>query len=148
MGRDTRRCEATTGLGTPYAAGLPYGNPMAPQLEEPPGKSATEIGVATFGPQYVETLVVEVTTRALKAAWYQKWQVQRRLRPEEFGGRVHNHVTHQVDATKGKSYPFNLGEFNKLADTASPPDPASVLGRIFEHNRLQNANRRQSVGVP
>ncbi|MGH7849153.1 MAG: vanadium-dependent haloperoxidase, partial [Thermodesulfobacteriota bacterium] len=30
----------------------------------------------------------EVSTRALKAVWYQKWLVHRRLRPEEFGGRV------------------------------------------------------------
>ena len=28
------------------------------------------------------------TNRALKAAWYQKWSVHRRLRPEEFGGRL------------------------------------------------------------
>ncbi|MGH7844768.1 MAG: vanadium-dependent haloperoxidase, partial [Candidatus Binatia bacterium] len=25
--------------------------------------------------------------------WYQKWYVHRRLRPEEFGGRVHHHLT-------------------------------------------------------
>jgi hypothetical protein len=30
----------------------------------------------------------EVSTRALKAVWFQKWFVHRRLRPEEFGGRV------------------------------------------------------------
>jgi membrane-associated phospholipid phosphatase len=28
---------------------------------------------------------------ALKAAWYQKWMVHRRLRPEEYAGRVHHH---------------------------------------------------------
>ena len=27
---------------------------------------------------------------SLKAAWYQKWYVHKRLRPEEFGGAVHN----------------------------------------------------------
>lgn len=175
MGRETRRCEAAPGLGTPYAAGLPYGNPMAPRLEDPAifpadyppgapppvppapppglGKSATQIGIATFGPQHVETLVVEVTTRALKAAWYQKWQVHRRLRPEEFGGRVHNHVLRQVAPPKGKAYPFDLGEFDNLthlspATRANPPAPTSVLGRIFAHNRLQNTNRRRSLCVP
>jgi hypothetical protein len=35
------------------------------------------------------TLVTEVATRALKAAWYQKWFVHRRLRPEAFGGLIH-----------------------------------------------------------
>ncbi len=29
----------------------------------------------------------------MKAAWYQKWAVHRRLRPEEFGGRIHNHLS-------------------------------------------------------
>ena len=28
-----------------------------------------------------------------KASWYHKWSVHRRLRPEEYGGRVHNHKT-------------------------------------------------------
>jgi hypothetical protein len=31
----------------------------------------------------------EVATRALKAQWFQKWFVHRRLRPEAFGGLVH-----------------------------------------------------------
>lgn len=30
---------------------------------------------------------------ALKAAWYNKWAVHRRLRPETFGGRVYNTLT-------------------------------------------------------
>jgi hypothetical protein len=33
-----------------------------------------------------------VATRALKAVWFQKWLVHRRLRPEVFAGRVHFHV--------------------------------------------------------
>ena len=31
----------------------------------------------------------EVATRALKATWHKKWQVNRRVRPEEWGGLVH-----------------------------------------------------------
>jgi hypothetical protein len=42
-----------------------------------------------FGPSQLLTLLGEVSVRAHKAVWYQKWQVHRRLRPEEFGGRVH-----------------------------------------------------------
>jgi hypothetical protein len=38
---------------------------------------------------------------ALKAAWFQKWLVHRRLRPEEFAGRIHNRKT---DAA---NYPIN-----------------------------------------
>lgn len=42
-----------------------------------------------FGPSQLLTLLGEVSVRAHKAVWYQKWQVHRRLRPEEFAARVH-----------------------------------------------------------
>jgi len=40
--------------------------------------------------------LARVTTAALKAAWFQKWLVHRRLRPEEFGGRIHHTRTRRV----------------------------------------------------
>jgi len=52
--------------------------------------SETQTGFGTFGPPFLFTILVEGCTRALKAVWYQKWFVHRRLRPEAFGGRVHN----------------------------------------------------------
>ena len=55
--------------------------------------SANQVGFGTFGPPHVLSLVTEVATRALKAVWFQKWSVHRRMRPEEFGGRVHLHLT-------------------------------------------------------
>lgn len=63
--------------------------------------SATQDGFGTFGGPHVLTLVTEVATRALKAVWFQKWFVHRRLRPEEFGGLVHNVRTGRA------SYPIN-----------------------------------------
>jgi hypothetical protein len=53
--------------------------------------SRTQDGFGTFGPPHILTLVTEVATRALKAVRFQKWGVHRRLRPEEFGGRIHVH---------------------------------------------------------
>ena len=44
---------------------------------------------ATFGDAHILSLLPEVATRALKAVWYQKWFVHRRLRPEAYGGLVH-----------------------------------------------------------
>jgi len=35
--------------------------------------------------------------RALKAVWFQKWFVHRRLRPEAFGGRIHVRKRHLAD---------------------------------------------------
>jgi hypothetical protein len=65
--------------------------PIDPGL--PPANSRNQYGFVEFGPPHVLSLVAEVATRALKAVWAQKWFVHRRMRPEEFGGRVHNHLT-------------------------------------------------------
>jgi hypothetical protein len=51
--------------------------------------AATQVGFGTFGGPHILSLVTEVATRALKAQWYQKWVVHRRLRPEAYGGLVH-----------------------------------------------------------
>ncbi len=66
------------GMGAPFDPGNPYVT------------SATQIGFGTFGGPHLLTLVTEVATRALKAVWYQKWLVHRRLRPEAMGGLVHH----------------------------------------------------------
>jgi hypothetical protein len=47
-----------------------------------------QVGFATFGLTHIVTMLAEVSTRAHKAGWYQKW-AQLRLRPEEFASRVH-----------------------------------------------------------
>jgi hypothetical protein len=46
-------------------------------------------GFVTFGAANILDLVTSVGNAALRAVWYQKWSVHRRLRPEAFGGRVH-----------------------------------------------------------
>jgi hypothetical protein len=71
------------------------GNPY-----DPPGTamdSRTQSGFATFGPTHLLQAVPEVLARALRAVWWQKWGVHRRLRPEEFGGRVDNWLTARRD---------------------------------------------------
>jgi hypothetical protein len=74
-------CLILLGMGAPLDPGNPY------------LRSAKLDGFGTFGDPHILSLVTEVATRALKAVWYQKWFVHRRLRPEAFGGRVHNHLT-------------------------------------------------------
>jgi hypothetical protein len=54
--------------------------------------SKTQDAFAQCGGPHILSLVTEVATRALKAVWYQKWFVHFRPRPEEYGGRVHNHL--------------------------------------------------------
>lgn len=65
----------------------------------------TQDGFATFGPPHILTLVTEVATRALKAVWYQKWGVHRRLRPEEFGGRIQVHLVEDPGRYSGMINP-------------------------------------------
>ncbi len=69
---------------TPPKPPFDPGNPYVHSLKQD--------GFGTFGGPHILSLVTEVATRALKAVWFQKWGVHRRLRPEEFGGRIHVHL--------------------------------------------------------
>jgi hypothetical protein len=82
-------CLILMGLGAPVDSGNPY------------LKSNTMDSFGTFGGPHILSLVTEVATRALKAVWFQKWNVHRRIRPEGFGGRIHNHLTGRAN------YPIN-----------------------------------------
>lgn len=58
--------------------------------------SKTQDGFCTFGAPFVLDLVARVANPGLRAAWFQKWALHRSLRPEAYGGRVHNHLTGAV----------------------------------------------------
>lgn len=73
-------CLILLGQGTRIDPGLPLYD------------SRVQAGFAQCGGPHILSLVCEVATRALKAVWYQKWFVHHRLRPEEFGGHVHNNL--------------------------------------------------------
>jgi hypothetical protein len=82
----------------------PYLNPTNPYKT-----AKVETGFATFGAPHICCLLGAACQDALKAAWYQKWSIHRRLRPEEFGGRVHQ--------TKlgAASYPIHKDLLNSAA---------------------------------
>ena len=73
-------CLILLSIPAPFDPGNPYVD------------SRTQDGFGTFGPPHILTLVTEVATRALKAVWFQKWYVHRRLRPEVFAGRIEVHL--------------------------------------------------------
>lgn len=75
-------CLILLGMRTPVDNGNPYKTPHP--------NAGNQIGFGTFGPPHILSLVCEVATRALKAVWWQKWFVHRRLRPEAYGGLVHH----------------------------------------------------------
>jgi hypothetical protein len=86
------------GAGAPFDDGNPYnGNP-------------SQAGFGTFGGPHIATLLCEVSTRALKAVWYQKWFVHRRLRPEVQAARVHRTLF------AGAGYPVHADILNSFND--------------------------------
>jgi hypothetical protein len=68
-----------------------------------------EAGFATFGAPHICCLLGTACEAALLAAWFQKWLVHRRTRPEEFGGRV------QQVKVGGRSYPIHSDLINSAA---------------------------------
>jgi hypothetical protein len=87
--------------GNPYGVILDGGAGRARNLTLDPDGAVAQVGFGTFGGPSAITIVSEPATRALKNEWYQKWLVHRKLRPEEFGGRV------EVARLGRKSYPFH-----------------------------------------
>jgi membrane-associated phospholipid phosphatase len=65
------------GMGAPVRSGSPYKT------------SSNQGAFVTFGGPDILARVADVSQSALKAAWFHKWRIHRRLRPEVFGGRVH-----------------------------------------------------------
>ena len=79
---------------------LSYG-PAALSQTNPYLRSLTQTGFATFAAQHILDFVARAARAANLAGWFQKFLVHRRLRPEAFGGRVHNLLMGAAD------YPVN-----------------------------------------
>jgi hypothetical protein len=82
----------------------PYLNPTNPYKS-----TKVQSGFATFGAPHICCLLGTACESALLAAWFQKWLVHRRTRPEEFGGRVHQM------ATGSAKYPIHSDLMNSAA---------------------------------
>jgi hypothetical protein len=85
-----------------------YGN-AALSPDNPYLHSSTQAGGITFGTMHQLDLVSRAPNEALRASYFQKWLVHRKLRPEAFGGRIHNHVTGAA------SYPIHSDILNSGA---------------------------------
>ena len=86
------------GAGAPFDEGNPY------------NANPSQAGFGTFGGPHIATLLCEVSTRALKAVWFQKWFVHRRLRPEVHAARVHRTLH------AGAGYPVHSEILTSLSD--------------------------------
>ncbi|HEY0602292.1 MAG TPA: vanadium-dependent haloperoxidase [Herpetosiphonaceae bacterium] len=81
---------ARTGLAF---SGDPKFSPGAYDAGNPYLSYTKQSGFGTFGNADLQVRIAKAAQYALDHAWYQKWLVHRRLRPEEFGGRIHNNKT-------------------------------------------------------
>jgi hypothetical protein len=65
--------------------------------DNPYPTTSNQGGGITFGNNRVLSLLYEVSVLASKAVFYQKWIVHRTLRPEAYGGLLHNTITRVAD---------------------------------------------------
>jgi hypothetical protein len=107
------------------------GNGVAFNPGNPYNASATQVGFGTFGGPHIIALMSEVSSRALKAQWFQKWWLHRTLRPEEFGGLVH------WTKTGARSYPLHSDILNSQA-----------VAKVFEQYGTYLLPQAYSTGSP
>ena len=70
-------------------------NPGNPYISSPSQHGFGTFGGPQGGPVDAKGTVPEMATRALKAAWFHKWVVNLRQRPEEVAALVHANLTNQ-----------------------------------------------------
>jgi membrane-associated phospholipid phosphatase len=82
----------------------------------------------TFGPVEWFDLVGRAPRPAHEAVWFQKWRVHRVLRPEEYAGRVHNHLTGaytyplHADVLNSSAVRRTFGEYGTYLCSQAYPD--------------------------
>jgi hypothetical protein len=99
------------GINCPVSITNPYKSPNP--------SSINQVGFATFGEAHITALLAEVSQRALKAAWAQKWFFQKRLRPEEMAGLVYNEINKIADYGLNKDY-LNSSYFTNTINNGNP----------------------------
>ncbi|MFQ3283586.1 MAG: hypothetical protein ACI9TI_001192 [Natronomonas sp.] len=101
--------EILLGMGVPFDPNIPYGT------------GTDEIGTGrpfiNFGSNDVLDIVVNVFISGQNVCWYRKWKLHRRLRPEEYGGRIHA----QRERERSFDIPENVLDSDVLKKTEKEP---------------------------
>ena len=119
---------------------LTHGAPLNPG--NPYLAIKNQVGVQTFGSQHILDLLGEVSNRALKAMWYQKWFVHRTLRPIAYGGLVHNTMTAAAD------YPIHAEVLNSQAvDQVFSKYGSYLLPAAYPEGNPQHPSYGEGHGV-
>ncbi len=87
-----------SGINAPLSPTNPYNN----------SRTLTP-GIGTFATGYFQTILLLAPSRAIRASYWRKYYVYRRLRPEAYGGLVHNNLVNKTQ------YPLNDQVLNSKA---------------------------------
>lgn len=90
----------------PFASGI--GAPLSPTNPYNYSKTLTPDG-STFGAGYFLSLLFRGVSLANRASYWRKYYIYRRLRPEAYGGLVHNNLVNKTQ------YPLNSDVLNSKA---------------------------------
>ena len=123
------------GLNAESSCTSPYAN----------GEITTSEAFGSFGGPDITIQSGLAGVYGLKHAWFQKWCVHRRLRPEVYAQRLE--LFRRCKLGNSPNNPLNNEKFNDLfGDGAEVWRETQVLDRILEHNKQQNqANGRQDL---
>jgi len=97
-------------------------------VNDPYAATSAETRGPLFGNNHAMDFLSRVAMGSQNVAWYQKWLVHRRARPEVFFGRVHNHLTKAAvsypihkDVLKSPALALVFAKFGSyLLPTATP----------------------------
>jgi len=104
-------------IGTPLNPGNPYiGN-------------RTQNGFATFGQPDIASVLVNAASAALKAVWYQKWNVHLRHRPESGGAIVYLSLDPTLPKVDGRL--SNTVLHSKAVQTCMSVNNSALLSQAF-----------------
>lgn len=116
------------GLGAKPSAAIPYGRDRS---------ITTSVPFGSLGAPDVSIQAGLAGVYALKHAWFQKWCVHRRLRPEVYVQRLE--LFRRGVLGGASANPLNNEKFNDLFGAGADVwRKTQVLDLIFEHNRQQN----------
>lgn len=69
--------------GIPFKTNIPYASTSG----------GNQRGFGSWGYPWLFSVLAKLAEPSLEVVWFQKWNVHRRMRPEVFGGRIHNQKT-------------------------------------------------------
>ena len=120
-------------LNAPFSLVPSGGTPLNPT--NPYLKLKTSTGAAgSFAAGYVQGLLPLAVSRAIRAAYWQKWFVHRTLRPEAYGGLVHQRLSAGVDyplhpdVLQSDAVARNLRKFGSHLISSAYPEGAPLHG--------------------